>query len=290
MTFVFVLITLLLAGCGAAGPIMLEATAPTRPDWIGKPSYPMGGLSYYNGLATGAESLDEARRTARQDALLTMAQEIAVEIGGEIATKQIVVDDQQSVDVQISTSARTESVKVEGVKFVQDYTETWRRSGVVYDAYALVAVPRAAIWRARCDAKGHVLLAFGCDGSEEGVCTASHQDTVRAALSDAGLILLPDAAAPGDPAALAGKGLEKCAAQVIIVEVSAHSLESRGDEHYAEASGNVRVLRAGTGEEQTAFTVGPVKGGHYSKADALKTALGKVLDELGAELKYKLGE
>ena len=290
MTSAFVLITLFLAGCGAAGPMMLESSAPTRPDWIGKPSYPMGGLSYYNGLATGAESLDEARRTARQDALLTMAQEIAVEIGGEIATKQIVVDDQQSVDVQISTSARTESVKVEGVKFVQDYTETWRRAGVVYDAYALVAVPRTAIWRARCDAKGNVLLAFGCDGSEEGVCTASHQDTVRAALSDAGLTLLPDGVALGDPAALAAEGLEKCAARVIVVEVSARSLESLGDEHYAVASGNVRVLRSGTGEEQTAFTVGPVKGGHYSEADALKTALGKVLEELGAELKYKLGK
>jgi len=33
-----------------------------------------------------------------------------------------------------------------------------------------------------------------------------------------------------------------------------------------------------------------VKGGHYSKADALKTALAKALEELGAELKYKFGK
>ena len=280
---------LLLAGCGAAGPTMLESSAPQRPDWIGKPSYPMGGLLYYNGLSTGAENLEEARRTARQDALLTMAQEIAVEIGGEIATKQIVVDKQQSVDVRITTSARTESVKVEDVKFVQDYSETWRRDALVYDAYALVAVPRAAIWRARCDAKGHVMLAYLCDGGAEDVCANSHRDSVRAALSDAGVTLLPDLADPADPAALAAAGLEKCAARVVIVEIGSRALGTQGDEHYAEATGNVRVLRSGTAEELAAFTVGPVKGGHYSKADALRTALGKVIDELGSELKVRLG-
>ncbi|MFH1532481.1 MAG: hypothetical protein ABIK09_17280 [Pseudomonadota bacterium] len=283
------LIALLVAGCGAAGPTMLESSTPQRPDWIGKPSYPMGGFLYYNGLSTGAESLEEARRTARQDALLTMAQEIAVEIGGEIATKQIVVDQQQSVDVRITTSARTESVKVEDVKFVQDYSETWRRSGLVYDAYALVAIPRAAIWRARCDAKGHVLLAFACTDGAAGICASSHRDRVRAALSEAGITLLPDLAEPGDPAALAATGLEKCAARVVVVQVESRFLGTQGDEHYAEASGNVRVLQSGTAEELAAFTVGPVKGGHYTKADALRAALGKAIDELGTELKVRLG-
>jgi len=284
------LIALLIAGCGAAGPTMLESSTPQRPDWIGKPSYPMGGFLYYNGLSTGAQSLEEARRTARQDALLTMAQEIAVEIGGEIATEQIVVDQQQSVDVRITTSARTESVKVEDVKFVQDYSETWRRSNLVYDAYALVAVPRAAIWRARCDAKGHVLLAFACANGEEGSCAASYRDSVRAALSEAGVTLLPDLAEPGDPAALAATGLEKCAAQVVVIQLESHVLGAQGDEHYAGASGNVSVLRSGTAEELAAFTVGPVKGGHYSEADALRTALGKAVDELGSELKVRLGD
>jgi len=280
---------LIIAGCGAAGPKMVESSAPQRPDWIGKPSYPMGGLMYYNGLSTGAESLEEARRAARQDALLTMAQEIAVEVGGEIATKQIVVDQQQSVDVQITTSAKTESIKVEDVKYVQDYSETWRRSAIVYDAYALVAVPRAAIWRARCDAKGHVLLAFTCASGATEICGDAHRDRVRASLSDAGVTLLPDLAEPSDPAALAAKGLEKCAAQVVIVQVESRFLGVQGDEHYAEATGNVRVLRAGTAEEVSAFTVGPVKGGHYSEADALRTALGKAIDELGAEMATHLG-
>ena len=285
-----VLFALVTAGCSSAGPTMLESSAPSRPDWIGKPSYPMAGLVYYNGLATGAADLDEARQAARQDALLTMAQEIAVEVGGEIATRQIVVDQQQSVDVRITTSARTGSVKVDDVKFVQDYAETWRRGGVVHDAYALVAVPRAAIWRARCNAKGHILLAFSCEGGAEGVCTSSHQETTRAALSDAGLTLLPTAATPGDPAALAAQGLEECAARVVVVEIGARFLGAQGDEHFAEATGNVRILRTGTAEELSAFTVGPVKGGHYSEVDALRAALDKALDELGAELKYKLGE
>jgi hypothetical protein len=217
-----------------------------------------------------------------------MAQEIAVEVGGEIATKQIVVDQQQSVDVQITTSARTERVKVEDVKFVQDYSETWRRGGVVFDAYALVAVPRAAIWRARCDAKGHVLLSFACESGATKVCAGTHEDRIRAALSDAGVTLLPDLAASGDPAALATTGLESCAARVIMVELGVRVLGSQGDEHYAEATGNVRVLRSGSGEELAAFTVGPVKGGHYSEADALRTSLGKAIDELASELKAKL--
>lgn len=284
------LIALIIAGCGAAGPRMIESSAPQRPDWIGKPSYTMGGFLYYNGLSTGAGNLEEARRAARQDALLTMAQEIAVEVGGEIATKQIVVDQQQSVDVKITTSARTESVKVEDVKFVQDYSETWRRGGVVFDSYALVAVPRSAIWRARCDAKGHVLLAFACASGATEVCAGSHRDRVRAFLSDAGVTLLPDLATPGDATALATSALEKCAAQVIIVELDSRFLGTQGDEHYAEASGNVRVLRSGTAEELAAYTVGPVKGGHYSESDALRAALGKAIDELGSELKYKLGK
>ena len=283
------LILLLLVGCGAAGPRMIESSAPQRPDWVGKPSYPMGGLFYYNGLSTGAQSLEEARRAARQDALLTMAQEIAVEIGGEIATKQIVVNEQQSVDVQITTSARTESVKVEDIKFLQDYSEAWRRDALVYDAYALVAVPRAAIWRARCDAKGHVMLAFACTGGAEGVCATSHRDSVRAALSDTGVTLLPDLLATGDPAALATTGLEKCAAQVVVVEIQTRSLGTQGDEHYAEGTGNVRILRSGTAEELSAFTIGPIKGGHYSEADAQRTALGKVIEGLGVELLGRLG-
>jgi len=286
---VFTLAALVLAGCGAAGPTMIESSAAERPDWIGRPSYPMGGLRYYNGLATGAGSLEEARRAARQDALLTMAQELAVEVGGEIATEQIVVDDQQRVDVRIKTSARTERVKVEDVKFVRDYTETWRRAGVQYDAYALVAVPRAAVWRARCDAKGHVLLAWSCDRGAEG-CADTRRDSVRAALSDAGVTLLPDAVSPGDLSALAAEALERCAAQVVVVELGTRSLGSRGDEHYAEATGNVRVLRSGSGEELAAFTVGPVKGGHYSDADAHRAALDKALEELGSELKHRLGQ
>ncbi len=110
------------------------------------------------------------------------------------------------------------------------------------------------------------------------------EEKIRASLSDAGVTLLPDLAEPGDPTALAAKGLEECAAQVVVVQLDARFLGTQGDEHYAEATGNVRVLRSGTAEELSAFTVGPVKGGHYNEADALRTALGKAIDELGAEM------
>jgi len=273
--------------CGAAGPSRLEATAPSRPSWIGGPSYSSGGAMIYNGLASGAATPEEARRAARQDALLTMAQEVAVEVGGEIATRQVVVDDQESVDVQIRTQSRTRSIHVEGVRYLEDYGETWRRGGVVHDAWALVAVPIEGLRAARCEADGRLLLAWSCD-AEEGVCGPDHELGLREALGTLAMPLLPETLPTTDPAGAAAAARSRCAARVAVVRAGARFLGEHGGEFFAEASASVRFLKANTGEELAAFEVGPVKGGHYSRGDALRAALARALEELRGELPDRL--
>ena len=85
--FLLLLAAASVLSCSGA-PVMVESSAGARPSWIGIPSYAAGALRYYNGSASGQDSPEEARTAARQDALHTMAQEIAVQVGGEIKTHE----------------------------------------------------------------------------------------------------------------------------------------------------------------------------------------------------------
>lgn len=286
--FLAVLIYTASIGC-STGPYMTEASNEKRPKWLDRTSYKLGPKRYYVGRTTGADSEQDARRLAREDAVRQLIQEIGVTVSEESKSVQRERDGQYSYEVQLQVTSKSKPVRLSNLKEEGEYFETWWRAGTKVDAWAMISIPEADFGKARRSLVGKVLLVWECASTPGGACASAHEETVKAAASDAGRPLVPEIARLPQQT-LPVLGANKGAALVLSVKLNATFDSEHHGEFYAFATATAQLIDTGDGKVVCSADTGQVKAGHFSKKDAARTALNEAVKQLADELKAKLAQ
>lgn len=253
------LAALCLAGCpGVGGPTHSLQPQVGRPGWIPKPNRAHPDTLFVTGACADQTSKQGAKSCAIADA----ARQIKEQLGSSVA------------------------VHVKG-QFVSDEHFEHRRAGLgtVIDAWVLVAYPRTQVAKAEARIANRAMLGVACKASEIGACDNGELEAkVLAAMNKANLKAAPGKrlrGADAEDGALAIKLAEKArAAKVLTVVITPKFLGSESGEFYASARCDYRLIDAVSGKVLTSNTYGPIKGGHLSKADALKKAIDNCMAKL----------
>lgn len=248
-----------LAGCpGPGGPTHSLQPRVGRPGWIPKPNRSHPDTLFVTGACADQTSKQGAKTCAIADA----ARQIRQQLGSSVA------------------------VHVKG-QFVSDEHYEHRRVGIgtVIDGWVLVAYPRTQVAKAEARIANRAMLGVACKASEIGACDNGEPEAkVLAAMNKAGLKAAPGKrlrGADAEDGTLATKLAEKArAAKVLTVVITPKYLGSESGEFYAEARCDYRLIDAVTSKVLTSNTYGPIKGGHLSKADALKKAIDNCMAKL----------
>jgi len=271
----------------SSGPYMMSATGDQKPAWLRATPYKKGGKRFYVGRSSDAETSEDGYRLATSDALRSFLQEVGVTVGEESTAFQQEHDGQFSYDVQLKVTTRADPVKVRKMAVAHRYQETWSRNGTAFDTWVVISLPEAEIARALRDAAGKVLLVWNCRADPDKACRNALRDNVRQAVTEAGRPLLPETAA-AEGGNLAELGAQKGAAFILEVKVVGEFLSARHGEFYAHGTATAQFIQTDGGKVLHSLEIGPEKGGHFSKAEAVKVALDEVVKELGTQLRYKL--
>ena len=273
----------------STSPYMTDASNEKRPKWLDRTSYKLGPKRYYVGHTTGADSEEDARRLAREDAVRQLIQEIGVTVSEESKSVQREKDGQYSYEVQLQVTSKSKPVRLSNLKEEGEYFETWWRSGTKVDAWAMISLPQADFATARRALIGRVLLVWECASRPDGACATAHEEAVKAAATDAGRPLVPETARLPQQT-LPVLGANHNAALVLSVKLDATFDSEHHGEFFAYATATAQVIDTGDGKVICSVDTGQVKAGHFSKKDAAKTALDEAVKQLAAELKTKLAQ
>ncbi len=273
----------------STSPYMTESSNEKRPKWLERTSYKLGPKRYYVGRTTGAGSEEDARRLAREDAVRQLIQEIGVTVSEESKSVQREKDGQYSYEVQLQVSSKSAPVRLSNLKEEGEYFETWWRGGTKVDAWAMISLPEADFAKARRTLVGRVLLVWACASTPDGACASAHEETVKAAATDAGRPLVPQIARlPQKP--LPVLGADNNAALVLSVNLKTTFDSEHHGEFFAFATATAELIDTGDGKVVCSVDTGQVKAGHFSAKDAAKTALNDAVKQLAEELKIKLAQ
>ena len=283
------ILTAMLSMACSTSPYMTESSNEKRPKWLDRTSYKLGPKRYYVGRTTGADSEQDARRLAREDAVRQLIQEIGVTVAEESKSVQREKDGRYSYEVQLQVTSKSKPVRLSNLKEEGEYFETWWRSGTKVDAWAMISLPEVDFAKARRALVGRVLLVWACASTPDGACAAAHEEAVKAAVTDAGRPLVPETARLPRQT-LPVLGANHNAALVLSVKLDANFDSEHHGEFFAYATATAQAIDTGDGKVVCSIDTGQVKAGHFSQKDAASTALNEAVKLLAAELKTKLAQ
>jgi len=264
---------------------MVSASSLKKPSWTASTPFSKQGRRFFVGHSTGAASVEDGRNLATAAAFRVMVQEIGVTVSEESHSVEREADGVYSYDVQFRTRTRSVPVKVKGIQTAGEYFEEWSRGGREFDTWVLVSIPAEELQKAMRAAAGKVLVVWTCSADVKDACTPELKEGILSCLTRMEKPLLPDTF-PGPVAAedLASLGENRDAAYVLSVEVEAKFLSEVHDEYYASARAVARYIDTGDSQVLSTVETGDIKGGHYSKLDAVRTALKNACKDISSRI------
>ncbi len=287
-----VAVVLVLSGLSAAfalvacatGPYLELASREQRPEWLERTPYQLGGKRYYVGRSTGALSSEDALQLARADAVRALVQQLGVTVSEESLAHQEESDGQFSYDVQLQVTARSEPVKIRNMTALDRYVETWHRAGREFDGWVLMMLPEADYVQARRAAAGRVLVVWECDAEPRTLCIPSLIEGIQEVVTAAGRPLVPEVILGPVKSDLSEVGMEREAAFVLHIAISGSFTSEMEGEFYAQGSATARLIDTGEQKVVRSFETGPLKGGHFSREQAVMVALRDAAKALAAQM------
>lgn len=266
------------------GPSMVSASAAKRPQWTSWTPFTKQGRRFYVGHSTGAATLEEGRKLACAAAFRAMVQEIAVTVSEESHYVERETGGIYTYDVQFRTTTQSTPVTVKGVQTSGEYYEEWSRASREFDTWVLISLPVDEWKRAIRTAAGKVLVVWSCEADDSDACSRTLLEEILSTLTRNGRQLLPEIVTGPVKSNLAVLGASFDAAYVLAVSAHARFLQELNGEFFASAQAVARFIDTAEGKVLANIDTGHVKGGHYSRLDALKTALRKSCKELASRL------
>ena len=280
-----VLVTLGSWGCAGASHSRGENPAPA---WVSRGAHSAGGKRYYVGSCSSAETAEDARRLAAQDAMRQMANEVGVTVSQESSFSQQERDGVYSYDVQMQVSARSHPLTVKGFAVEAEHVADAQRGGGV-DAWALASVPEGALAAAVRSAQGRVALVVQCEARGLLDCPTQALDALTQALTEGGVEIIGMEGEWGkDSRTLVRTAATRGAAFLVEAVVEARFEGEMAGEFYAYGRGKARVFDTEDGQVVASPDTGDKKSGQYSKEAAVRAALKKAAAALGDALAERL--
>ncbi len=283
VTVLLTMLTLMVTGC-ASGPQLMDASREEAPEWLGKTPYKLGGKRYYVGRANGANSVDDALQLAGSDAIRSLVGELGVTVSEESKAFQEEHNGVFQYDVQLQVQTRSEPVKIRNMVVLDRYTETWTRTRTETDGWVLMTIPEEDFRRAQREAAARVLIVFECRAQPRSLCGEKLLDGVRAALTTAARPVVPQVVLGPLKESAQSVGIGKNAAYVLTVKLESEFLSEMDGEFYARSSATGELLDTGDNKVLNSVETGPLKGGHFSKEQAVATALQEAAKSLASRL------
>lgn len=277
------MLTVMVTGC-ASGPQLVSASREEAPAWLSKTPYQLGGKHYYVGRANGANSIDDALQLAGSDAIRALVGQLGVTVSEESRAFQEEHNGAYQYDVQLQVETRSEPVKIRNMVVVDRYTETWTRTRTETDGWVLMVIPDEDFRRAQREAAARVLIVFECRCEPRSLCGEKLLDGVRAALTTAQRPVVPQVVLGPLKESAQSVGIGRNAAYVLTVKLEGEFLSEMDGEFYARSSATAELLDTGDNKVLNSVETGPVKGGHFSKEQAVATALQEAAKSLAAQL------
>lgn len=288
LPIIAVLAAAALAACSAA-PHVLSTSAPKEPRWLGDIPFQKGGKRYYIGRASGSKSVEHAHEIARADALRTLVQDLGVTVAEDSTAMQKEADGQYSYNVELKVTTSSKPVKIRKLAEVDRYHEVWSRAGQEIDAWVLMTVPEEMFRRALREMAGKVLIVWECDADPRLACANELMDGIKTATTEAGMVLIPEIVLGPITESAVTLGQRRDAAYVLSVKVASEFLSSVDGEFFASGTGSAQLIETGDGKTLKTVDVA-LKGGHFSKVNAVKTAVKQSVRKLTDDLRHKLAE
>jgi hypothetical protein len=274
--------------CSSA-PHVVGTSSPKEPRWLGDMPFQKGGKRYYIGRASGSKAVEHAYEIARADALRTLVQDLGVTVAEDSTAMQQEKDGEYSYNVELKVTTTSKPVKIRQLAEVDRYHEVWSRSDQEVDAWVLVAVPEEMFRRALREMAGKVLFVWECNADPRIACPNELMDGIKTAVTEAGLMLIPEVALGPITESAATLGQRRDAAYVLSVKVAAEFLSSVDGEFFASGTGSAQLIETGDGKTLKTADVA-LKGGHFSKVNAVKTAVKQTVHKLTDAIGHKLAE
>ena len=273
----------MMAGC-ASGPRLIAASKQDAPEWLSKTPYKLSGKRFYVGRSNGARSVEDALQLARSDAIRSLVGELGVTVSEESRAFQEEHNGTFQYDVQLQVQTRSEPVKIRNMVGLDRYTETWTRAGTETDGWVLMTIPEADFRRAQREAAARVLIVFECTAEPHSLCKEKLLDGVRAALTTAPRPVVPQVVLGPLKDGAQSVGIGKNAAYVLTVKLEGEFLSEVDGEFYARSSATAELLDTGENKVLLSVETGPMKGGHFSRDQAVSTALQEAAKNLASRL------
>jgi len=282
------LAALALLACSTA-PHVISTSTPKEPRWLGEIPFQKGGKRYYVGRASGSKAVEHAYEIARADAIRTLVQDLGVTVAEDSTAMQKESDGQYSYNVELKVTTTSKPVKIRKLAEVDRYHEVWSRAGQEVDAWVLVAVPEEMFQRALREMSGKVLVIWDCSADPKLACADELTDGIKTAVTEAGLVLIPEVVQGPITESAVTLGRRKDAAYVLSVKVTGEFLSSVDGEFFANGTGSAQFIETGDGKTLKTVDVS-LKGGHFSKVNAVKAAVKQTARKIASGLRYKLAE
>lgn len=278
--------SVVLAGACAPGNVQTLARPQRLARLSGQPCTGRPPVSPGSRVFSGSAAGPLSPRTidaARIQALTRALGEIATTVGREVRIVESEIGDDYRYEVVDASTASIGRLEVRGARSLgQACIEA--ATGAVR---AFVAVPDEEWLRLKIKARGATLLLFRCRSDPPAACDEIPLEAARMFARRLGLTLIsaphratPDEELPPNAQRIRELGRIYGASQLLIVDFQAEFLGEQAGEFYSRARAHAWVADSFEATAQPLATSVPVKGGHYSRLDASRAALGKASKRL----------
>jgi hypothetical protein len=277
-------------GGKSAKPSKTQASHKQKPGWArkGTTDFSKGDRTFLVGCTSQHMAQDQARGGALRAAIEALAHKVGVKVEATSELKEELHNGKTMVDVTFHSKLSAVPFKVKELRSEGFYWEEWNRQGALsYDACVLVSLPTENIKVARRMAKGAVMVAWNCSADKKAECSKRLLDPVRALVSKLGSKLLPTVKNSENSENACPLGVRHDAAFVLFIDLDAKFHSEVHGEFYAYADANADLVDTSECTSK-AFEIERQKGGHFNAKAAVGAAMKKAVDELAAELEYRL--
>ena len=266
-----------LAACSSA-PVLISGSPKAAPSRLPSPSFVEGDRKVFSTWATGSRSAEEAYRLAFGNAIGQAAKELGVIVEGEVECVEKSTEDSYTYTCRSKEKTKQIPIKLKKVKVRQHYEECWKVAGEIRcDGYVRISIPEAELKLAARMIRGRTALVWECAGPEGYSCPSNLEEEVRSAADRGGLPLLSVAVEEGDCADLAEK-LD--AAYLFKVRFSLNIAGKEGKATFARGSASAQLVETRDCKVKRTVDTGEMKGGGYSRDDALRLTLKDICTRL----------
>lgn len=261
----------------------ISETSETIPGWCELKQRTKVNQTTYLGRSDQIRDKGTALNLARADALSLFTNELGVTIRAESKATQRELNGVLSSDVTVSVSTQSSPVTVRGIETVREFVTSTLPQG--YMGCVEIKIPMAETLRLKRLVLRKSLLVVNCQSENLSLdrCRNTVANKASEILANRGAKLLPGITT-GDLEPAFARAMKREAAHILAITINSRFIAETNGEFYAEAEINLQQVDSTDRKTVQSIQVGPVKGGHYSKADAEIAAMLEALEALREQI------